>query len=152
MRLFYLFLLGVFVAIFLLVRGWIDRKAKLALDKEIVRDGEEYLGSWGSKSEKSLILFRLYRDGRFSFKQVEYPGTDTIETKGSYEIIGIGEGRTVYYYPRLITFNEQHDTLFNYYIAYVTPYDTKVEKTDRMVLNPRSMYDTVGFTFFRIKQ
>ena len=48
--------------------------------------------------------------------------------------------------------DDRNDTVLNYFVAYITPYDTRVEKVDRMVLSPTGVYDTVGYTFYRIKQ
>ena len=151
------FLIG-FIIVFILaisylfIRKQIDRKKEKAKDIEIVREGEEYLGSWAYKSPDNLIKFRLHRNGDFTYTQVQFPEKDTTQIKGTYEIIGVGGGRSTDYYPRLIALNEKSDTIFNYFIAYITPYDTKVNSYDKMLLNPKSTYDTAGFTFYRIKQ
>lgn len=151
MRLVYLFILGVVALLYLLLREWVDRKKEKALEMEVVREAEGHLGSWASKTKEALITLRLRRTGEFSYKFLQYPGLDTIKTMGSYDIIGAGEGRSTDYYPRLVAVNEKNDTLFNFFIAYITPYDSKTEKVDRMILNPNSIYDTVSYTFYRIK-
>lgn len=142
----------IIVVSYLFIRKQVDRKKEKAMDIEIVREGEEHLGSWAYKSPENLIKFRLHRNGGFTYTQVQYPGNDTTQINGSYEIIGLGGGRSTDYYPRLIALNEKNDTIFNYFIAYITPYDTKVNSYDKMVLNQKSIYDTAGFTFYRIKQ
>ncbi|HEX6181938.1 MAG TPA: hypothetical protein VFZ47_11880 [Chitinophagaceae bacterium] len=151
MRLWRLLILGLAVALFLLLRNFFDEKVENALDIEVVREDEEFLGNWASKTGESLIQFRLRRDQRFTWKLVKYPKGDTITIEGKYDIIGPSKDRTAEYYPRLIAVDQNNDTLFNYFIAYVTPYDTKVEKVDRLVLNPNSIYDTVSYTFYRVK-
>ncbi len=142
------------VAAFLVLRKWFDRKKEKSQDMEIVREGEEHLGSWAHKSPGALIQFRLHRDGKFSYSIVEYPKSDTIKVKGRYRIIGAVAGRSANYYPRLVAIDEKNDTLFNYFIAYITPYDAHALDNgyDKMVLNPKGIYDTVGYTFYRIKQ
>ena len=151
MRLWRLLLLGLAVAVFLLLRNFFDSKVENVMDIEVVRDGEEHLGNWASKTKESLIHFRLRRDQRFTWKLVEYPKTDTVIIEGKYDIIGPNKERTAEYYPRLILVDQNNDTLFNWFISYVTPYDTNVEKVDRLVFKPNSIYDTVSYTFFRVK-
>src|SRR5688572_29475981 len=128
MRLWRILLLGLVVALFLLLRNFFDEKVENAMDIEVVRDGEEHLGNWASKTNESLIHFRLRRDQRFTWKLVKYPKGDTVTIEGKYDIIGPGADRTTEYYPRIIAVDEKNDTLINFFIAYVTPYDTKVEK------------------------
>lgn len=151
MRLVYILCLGVIVGIFLWIRSCVDEQVEKALDVEVIREGEEHLGNWAKKSKEALIYFRLHRDAQFTWKMVSYPKGDTVTTKGTYDIIGPDVYRSPDYYPKLIGFNEKHDTLFQFFIAYITPYDTKVEKVDRMVLRPNSIYDTVSYIFFRVK-
>ena len=148
MRLVNLVILGIAVALFLFIRTWIDRKREKVLDKEIVRDGDEYLGQWAGRSNDAFFYFRLKRDGSFSSKRVFHGRTDTMHVKGKYEIVHEGSSA---YFPRLITVGEGGDTLFNFYLAYLTPYDSKVSKVDKMILHPHSLYDTVSYTFYRVK-
>jgi hypothetical protein len=137
---------------YLLIRSWVDAREEKKKDIEIPRDGEEYLGSWANKNKKALIQFRLQRNRQFTHKMVEYPGNDTILIQGNYDIIGLNGQRRPDKYPRLIALNEKKDTILNMFIAYITPYDSKVEKIDRMVLSPNGIYDTINYTFYRIKQ
>jgi hypothetical protein len=152
MRVFYLFILAVIVACYLQFRQWIDVKREKEFEMEVVREGEEHLGSWATKSGNTITFFRLHRNGNFTMKQVQSQHTDTLTTNGRYDIIDAGKGLSENYYPRLIAVGEKNDTFFNYFIAYTTPYDTKTEKVDKMVLNQNSVYDTVSQTFYRIKQ
>ena len=152
MRLVNLLILAVLVAIFLAVRSWWDARREKALDIEVVREDEEFLGTWGIKSKEALILLRLRRDETFVYKQVNYPLTDTFVRKGHFTIEGPGLGRSTIDYPRLIVITDDHDTLFNHFIAYITPYNSTVDKVDRLVLNQHSIYDTLSTTFYRIKQ
>ena len=151
MRLFYLVCLGIAVGIFLWIRSWVDEKREKAFDVEVVRDGEEHLGIWGRKTNRSLTYFRLHRDGQITWTMVRYPGEDTVVMKGTYDIIGVAEGRTTEYYPKIIAVDEKHDTILNSFFAYVTPYDTRTEKIDRLVLSSNSIYDTASYTFYRIE-
>jgi hypothetical protein len=148
MRVVYLFIFAVVVALCLLIRGWIDSGIEKVRDIEIIRDGEEHLGNWAGNWEQGRLFFRLRRDGTFTARKVGILQGDTIQIKGNYDIVG---GNNSAWYPRLIAVDERKDTLFNCFIAYLTPYDTKVEKVDKMVLNPTSIYDTVSYTFYRIK-
>ncbi|AXY76365.1 hypothetical protein D3H65_21245 [Paraflavitalea soli] len=148
MRLVYLFIFTVVVALCLLIRGWIDSGIEKAMDIEVVRDGEEHLGNWAGNWPKGWIFFRLHRDGIFSAKIAGPPHGDTIQVNGSYDIVA---GNNTAYYPRLIAVGDKKDTLFNYFIAYITPYDTKVEKVDKLVLSPTGIYDTVSYTFYCVK-
>lgn len=152
MRFFNLIILGIIVALFLVIRSWIDRKRERLYDIEIVRQGEEFLGSWASRSAGSFVYFRLRRDGGFESKRVANSDGDTVYTSGRYSIESAEYNRSTDHYPRLIVVNQNKDTLFNYFIAYVTPYDTKADKTDRMVLSPSGIYDTISYVFYRIKQ
>lgn len=151
MRVVYLFLLGAIVAVFLFLRTCADRKVEKITGKEIVREDEEYLGSWASKSKKSYITFRLRRDGTFNYSLVEYPVNDTTKITGRYELLN-PPGSNIKYFPRLCTFNGSGDTLFNYYIRYITPYNSTVDKYSKMVLSPNSVFDTIEYVFYRIKQ
>lgn len=148
MRFANLLLLGIVVALFLFIRTLKDRKQEKVFDKEIVREGEEYLGQWAGRYAEAFFYFRLKRDGSFISKRVPYGQADTIYTNGRYDII---EGQSTAYYPRLLTLAENGDTLFNFYLASVTPYDTKVMRVDRLVFQPNSLYDTVSFVFYRVK-
>lgn len=150
MRVVYLFLLGAAVAIFLFLRNCVDRKVEKVTGKEIVREDEEYLGSWASKSKESYISFRLRRDGTFNYMLVNYPGNDTNKITGKYELLNSPSG-DIKYFPRLCTFNANGDTLFNYFIRSITPYNS-TDKYSKMVLSPNSVYDTIEYLFYRIKQ
>ncbi len=148
MRLYYLFLFGILVALFLLARKWFDEKKEDLFDMEVVRQDEEHLGQWAGRSAKAFILFRLKRDNSFTGKYVLGEQTDTVRISGKYDIIG---GSNTAYYPRLVAVGQNGDTLLNFFIAYVTPYDSKVSKVDKMVLNPNSIYDTISYVFYRVK-
>lgn len=150
MRVVYLFLLGAAVAVFLFLRNCVDRKVEKVTGKEIVREDEEYLGSWASKSKESYISFRLRRDGTFDYAMVKFPATDTNKIAGKYEFLN-SSGGDVKYFPRLCTFKANGDTLFNYYIRYITPYNS-TDKYSKMVFNPNSVFDTIEYVFYRIKQ
>ncbi|WP_300597673.1 hypothetical protein [Niabella sp.] len=157
-RLAYPYLLGalllfVLAGSYLGIRKWMDNRTEQKQDTEIIRKGEEYLGSWGQKSDKGLILFRLHRDGTFSYKQVAGPTRDTTSIKGRYEIARAAGGRTGNDYPRLIAIGPKDDTIINHYIAYITPYDAAAldQGYDKMVLNAGGRLDTAGLVFFRIK-
>ncbi len=139
---------------YLTLRQWLDRKKEKAQDIEIIRENEEYLGSWASKSLESLIKFRLHRDGKFTYKMVDYNRADSTTITGRYEVIGTAGGNDPVYYPRLIAIDDKNDTVFNYFLAYVTPYDSYATNRgyDKMILNPHGSYDTVAYTFFRIEE
>ena len=128
-----------------------DRKREKLLNVEIARYDEMHLGIWANKSDSSFILFRLHRDGSFDYKFVPCPQYDTVMIKGNFYMKGVSEGGSTDYYPRLIAIDEKRDTLFNFFIAYITPYDSKTDKIDKLVLNPNSIYDTVSYVFYRIK-
>jgi hypothetical protein len=149
MRVVYLFLLGAIVAVFLFLRNCVDRKVEKITGKEIVREDEEYLGSWASKSKESYISFRLRRDGAFNYSMVKYPATDTNKIIGKYELLSPTGNAN--YFPRLCTFKDNGDTLFNYYIRYISPYNS-TDKYSKMVFNPNSVFDTIEYVFYRIKQ
>ncbi len=148
MRVVYLLITAIVVALYLLLRGWIDSGIEKARDIEIVREGEEHLGTWAGNWRKGQLLFRLRRDGTFTARNAGPLREDTIQVKGSYDIVG---GHNTAYYPRLVAIDEKQDTLFNCFIAYITPYDSKVEKVDKMVLSPTGIYDTISYTFYRIE-
>lgn len=148
MRLVYLLITAIVVALYLLLRGWIDSGKEKILDIEVVREGEEHLGNWAGSWTKGQMLFRLRRDGTFTANSLSALRGDTLQVKGSYDIVG---GNGTAYYPRLVAIDENKDTLFNFFIAFITPYDSKVEKVDKMVLSPTGIYDTISYTFYRIK-
>ncbi|MCF3110828.1 hypothetical protein LL912_18735 [Niabella sp. CC-SYL272] len=135
------------------IRKWADRRTERNQDTEIVRENEEYLGSWAQKSDGSFIRFRLQRDGGFLYKLVQYPGRDTTTINGSYAIVTVSGNSSTDQYPRLIAVSDQGDTIINHYIAYITPYDVVALDGgyDKMVLNPGGRLDTTGLAFFRIK-
>ena len=149
MRLVYLAILVVAVGIVLWVRACVDRKVEKITGKEIVREGEELLGTWGSKSAGGYFQFRLRRDGTLDYMLVQQPANDTTHIKGTYTI---ATGNNANYFPRIQAFGPQGDTLFNYFVQYVTPYGSTVDKYDRLVLNPNSVFDTISYQFYRIKQ
>lgn len=142
----------VFIAVgaFLGIRKLVDRQFEKRTDKEVVREGEEYLGTWASKSANGFIQFRLHRDGKLTYTIVP-AGKDTTIIRGNYEYAGVATNDPKYF-PRLYTFNEKGDTLFNYYVRYLTGYDMTIDKVDKMILSPNSVFDTVEYTFYRIKQ
>lgn len=148
----YPFILLVIVGGFLTIRKWVDRKVEKANDMEVVREGEEYLGSWASKSATGLVQFRLRRNGEINYTVTTYPQSDTVKINGKYEILTAPGGRNVQYYPRLLAISDKGDTIFNYFIAYITSYGSTVDKTDKMILNRNNRYDTTGYIFYRIKQ
>lgn len=148
----YMVILLVIVGGCLFVRKLIDRNVEKNTDAEVVRANEEYLGTWASKSDSGFIMFRLHRNGKLTYRVVHYPGTDTTTIHGKYVFVGAGGGNDPKYFPRLYTFTEKGDTLFNYYMRYLTKYDMTIDKIDKMILSPHSIFDTMGFTFFRIKQ
>jgi uncharacterized membrane protein len=137
---------------YLFVRKMIDRSIEKNTDTEVVRENEEYLGTWASKSDSGFTLFRLHRDGKLTYRLVHYPATDTTTILGKYVYVGTEAGNDAKYFPRLYTFTEKGDTLFNYYVRYLTKYDMTIDKIDKMILSPNNVFDTLAFTFFRIKQ
>ena len=148
----YMFILLALVGGYLFVREMIDRRVEKNTDTEVVRENEEYLGTWASKSDSGFIMFRLHRDGKLTYSIVQYPGTDTTTIQGKYNFVGVAGGNDSKYFPRLYAFTQNGDTLFNYYMRYLTKYDMTIDKVDKMELSPNSVFDTLGFTFFRIKQ
>ena len=149
MRLYYLIILLIVVGIFLWLRKCVDRKVEQVTGKEVVRENEEMLGTWASKSSSGYIKFRLRRDGTLEYLLSEKPG-DTIKKQGTYTVIG-SNGTNASYYPRLYGFDAAKDTLFNYYIRYVTPYGS-TQQYDHLILSPNSLYDTIEYKFYRLKQ
>jgi len=147
-----MFILLVLVGGYLFVRTMIDRNVEKDTDTEVVRENEEYLGTWASRSDKSFTMFRLHRDGKLTYRFVQFPGTDTTIIRGKYVYAGVSGGNDSKYFPRLITFTEKGDTLFNYYVRYLTQYNMTIDKIDKMVLNPKNVFDTLAFTFYRIQQ
>ncbi len=146
------FLLILFLGLgFLLVRKIFDRGVEKITDSEVVRENEEYLGSWASKSDKGLVLMRLHRNGVLNYTTVAYPSNDSIIVKGSYKYVS-ERNNDRKYFPRLYAFKENGDTIFNYYVRYLTKYDMTIDKVDKMEISPNSVYDTVAFTFYRIKK
>ena len=106
---------------YLLIRKIIDRRVEKNTDTEVVRENEEYLGTWASKSDSG---FTMFPEG----------------------------GNDPKYFPRLYAINQKGDTLFNYYVRYLTKYDMTIDKVDKMMLSPNNVFDTLAFTFYRIKQ
>ena len=149
---FYTILLLVVVGVYLLVRSFIDRKVEKATNTEVVRKSEEFLGSWASKSASGLIMFRLHRDGKFTYTLVKYPGNDSIKINGHYQFVEADRWNDVKYFPRLYTFNEKGDTVFNYYVRYYTKYNSTIDKVDKLILSPNGVLDTISYTYYRIKQ
>ncbi len=148
----YAAILLVLVGGYLVVRKMMDRSVEKNTDTEVVRENEEYLGTWASKSDSGFTMFRLHRDGKLTYHLVHYPGTDTTTIRGKYVYAGVEGGNDSKYFPRLYTFTEKGDTLFNYYVRYLTKYDMTIDKVDKMILSPNNVFDTLAFTFFRIKQ
>jgi hypothetical protein len=97
-------------------------------------------------------MFRLYHDGILTYSTVHYTRTDTTTIKGKYTFVGVAGGNNAKYFPRLYTFTAKGDTLFNYYVRYLTKYDMTIDKVDKMILSPYNVFDTMAFTFYRIKQ
>lgn len=150
----YLFSMLVIFAVaggYLSVRKMIDRRVEKNTGTEIVREHEEYLGSWASKSDEGFVMFRLHRDGQLTYRLLRYPGNDTTTINGTYAFV-TGRGYDAQYFPRLYGFGENGDTLFNYYVRYYTKYDMTIDKVDKMILSPNSVYDTLAYTYYRIKQ
>jgi hypothetical protein len=148
----YLGILLVLVGGYLAVRKWNDQRVEKNTDTEVVRENEEYLGTWASKSDSGFVMFRLHRDGKLTYSTVQYPRTDTTTITGKYAFVGVKGGNNVKYFPRLYTFTEKGDTLFNYYVRYLTKYNMTIDKVDKMILSPNNVFDTLAFTFYRIKQ
>jgi len=148
----YSFILFLAVGIFLMLRKCNDRRIEKTKDIEIVRENEEYMGTWASRSDSALLMFRLHRDGKLTFTTVNYPANDTTTIQGKYDYVGVAGGNDPRYFPRLYTFNEKGDTIFNYYVRYISPYDGTIDKVDKMILSPNNVLDTLEFTFYRIKQ
>ena len=146
----YMLILLLLVAGYLFVRKMIDRSVEKETDTEVVRENEEYLGTWASRTDKSFTLFRLHRDGKLTYRSVQYPGTDTAIIRGKYVYAGVRGGNDSRYFPRLVTFTEKGDTLFNYYVRYLTKYNMTIDTIDKMVLNPNNVFDTLAFPFYRI--
>lgn len=151
MRLLYIFILVVAVSLFLFLRTCGDKKVEKVTGKDVVREGEEMLGTWASKSSNGYVQFRLKRDGTLEYMQIQFPANDTIQVKGDFSITS-STSRNVNYFPRLYGFRENGDTLFNYYIRSVTPYNSTVSKYDNLILSDNSLFDTVEYKFYRIKQ
>lgn len=139
---------------YLAIRQWMDRRTEKKQDTEIIREGEEILGSWGQKSANNLIRFRLRRDGTFTYKLVHYPQSDTVVVNGAYEIATSAGSRSSGDYPRLIAVSNKGDTVINHFIAYLTPYDAAAldQGYDKMILNAGGRLDTAGLVFYRIKE
>ncbi len=148
----YLGILLLLVGGYLVIRKWVDQRVEKNTDTEVVRENEEYLGTWASKSDTGFTLFRLHRGGKLTLRLVHYPATDTTTIAGTYVYAGVEGGNNIKYFPRLYTFNEKGDTLFNYYIRYLTKYDMTIDQVDKMILSPNNVFDTMAFTFYRIKQ
>ena len=148
MKIVYLILLVVIVGFFLFLRQCIDRKVEKSKDKEVVREGEELLGTWGAKTAATYLQFRLRRNGSLDYMLVRFPEKDTTQVKGTYTI---SDGANTSYFPRLILLDEKSDTIFNYYIRSVTPYSSTA-RYDNLVISPNSVYDTIEYKFYRIKQ
>ena len=144
------FLLIAAVGIFLFVRKCVDRKVEAVTGKEVVREGEELLGSWATKTPEAYLQLRFKRDGSLEYLQVVQTARDTTKINGTYQV-DAAAGRSSNYYPRLYGFGPAGDTLFNYYLHYITPYSS-TDKYDKLVLNPNSLFDTVEYKFYRIKQ
>lgn len=151
MRLLYIFILVVSVSLFLFLRTCVDKKVEKVTGKDVVREGEEMLGTWASRSPNGYVQFRLKRDGSLEYMQIQFPANDTIKVKGDFSIIS-STSRNINYFPRLYGFQENGDTLFNYYIRSVTPYNSTVSKYDNLILSNNSIYDTIEYKFYRIKQ
>ncbi|MBN8865078.1 MAG: hypothetical protein J0H92_17015 [Sphingobacteriales bacterium] len=134
-------------------RNWLDRRTEKKQNTEIIREGEEILGSWGQKSASSLIRFRLRRDGTFTYKMVQYPVSDTVTINGRYGISSANGHVKTSDYPRLIAVSDNGDTIINHFIAYLTPYDAAAldQGYDKMILNAGGRLDTAGLVFYRIK-
>lgn len=139
---------------YIAIRNWIDSNTENKQDTEVVREHEEHLGCWAQQSDKSLVRFRLHRDGKFTYKLVNYPASDTVTIYGKYLVATAAGNRRTDYYPRLIATGSTGDTIINHYIAYITPYDAQVldKGYDKMVLNAGGRLDTAGLVFFRIKK
>lgn len=137
------------VGLFLFLRKCIDRRVEKVTDKEIVRENEEILGSWASKSKEAFVMFRLRRDGTLNYSLVKYPATDTTKITGKYEFVNAHGNAN--YFPRLYAISDNGDTIFNYYVRYITPYNSTVDKYAKLILNPNSVFDTVEYVFYRIK-
>lgn len=152
MKLVYLFILMVAVGLFLFLRKCTDLQVEKVTGKDIVREGEEMLGTWATKSKDVYFQFRLKRDGTLDYTFVQLPGKDTTRIKGTYIVAGAGGGNSINYFPRIYGFNEKADTIFNYYVRYVTPYGSTIDKYDRLILSDKSIYDTTEYKFYRIKQ
>lgn len=133
------------------IRKLVDRKVEKRTDTEVVREEEEYLGSWASKSADGFIKMRLHRDGKLTYTYVAGAGTDTTIIHGKYQYVH-GAPNEINYFPRLYTFNEKGDTIFNYYVRYLTRYTMTIDKVDKMILSPNSVFDTIGYTFYRVKK
>jgi len=137
---------------FLFVRKMIDRRIEKNTGTEIVRENEEYLGSWASKSDSGFVMFRLHRDGKLTYRFVHYPANDTTTIQGSYAFVDVAGGNDPQYFPRLYTFAANGDTIFNYYVRYLTKYDMTIDKIDKMILSPGGVLDTMEYTFYRIRK
>jgi len=149
MRLYSLIILLIVVGVFLWVRKCVDRKVEQVTGKEVVREDEELLGTWASKSPKGYVKFRLRRDGTLDYFISEHPG-DTVVMNGTYTVAP-ANSTNAKYFPRLYGFNAAKDTLFNYYIRYVTPYGS-TQKYDQLIVSPNSVFDTIEYKFYRLKQ
>lgn len=136
---------------FLAIRKLVDRRTEKNNDTEVVRDEEEYLGSWASKSADGFIKMRLHRDGKLTYTYVSGTEGDTAIIHGKYQYVH-GAPNEINYFPRLYTFNEKGDTIFNYYVRYLTRYNMTIDKVDKMILSPNSVFDTIGYTFYRVKK
>ena len=151
----YIMYLGILLASaggYLLIRKIIDRRVEKNTDTEVVRENEEYLGTWASKSDSGFTMFRLHRDGKLTYRFSNNPGTDTSTIFGKYVYVGAEGGNDPKYFPRLYAINQKGYTLFNYYVRYLTKYDMTIDKVDKMMLSPNNVFDTLAFTFYRIKQ
>lgn len=151
MKIIYLFILLVVVGVFLWLRQCVDRKVEKVTGKEVIREGDEILGTWATRSAQAFFQFRLKRDGTLEYTLVQLPAKDTTKIIGKFSIAD-ARGNDARFFPRLYGFDEKGDTLFNYFIQRVTPYNSTVDKYDQLILSPNSIFDTIVYKFYRIKQ
>ena len=150
-RLFVIASFFLIIGLFLWIRKCVDRGVERITGEEIIREGDELFGTWASKTNEGMLQFHLKRYGSLSYMLINLATNDTNKSTGHYSVLN---NRTASpgYFPRICAISDNGDTLMNYYIQYVTPYNSTIDKYDRLILSPHSMYDTVAWKFYRLKK
>lgn len=137
---------------YLAVRGGLGRLSEAKWTMDVAREEEAYLGAWANISPSALIVFRLQRDGRFTFQIRESSTGDTGMITGQYTWEPLKTSDQINFYPRIIARDAKGDTIFNYYVQFITPSESAADKIDHMELKTKGRSDSTGYTFFRLAQ